>query len=303
MTNLVVGFYTNPDERCMYTFCRSLRRIYSPAECDLIIITNHFEPYFRDLNSIGVQFFGTVSTYSEGARKVWLSRAIKKASLAGMRLMARTGLLEAIGPDLALTYPILFESWKHPHFARWFAYQRLLMLNRHYAQVFLSDVRDVVFQAPFFSANSDDHVLLFEQDEEYGVPNCDTEWYRTAWGNFELHKVLGKQSVCIGTLIGPHAGMLCLVNTLTRFFSLYPFNGVEQAAFNYFALNDKLLCPYKIVGNISGAVATLSNTQAHAATAILNGYICRSADSSIIPVVHMYERFDDTSHAAAKMIC
>ena len=292
MKNLVMGFSTNQDQHSLRLFCGSLRRIYSPEQCDLVIITNRYEDYFSALAGDGVCFVSTTNTYPGTTHR--LGKAFKRIVLDGMRMATQIKLLAEWVPETLAANRVVFETWLHPQFARWIAYERFLTLNRAYAQVFLSDVRDVVFQAPLFDQGHGDWVTLFEQDEIYGRPCCDTEWYRDAWGEAALAKVIGKKAVCIGTILGPPREMLSMVTEFSAFFKRHLHRGVEQSVFNYMIHNELIRTPYRVVENIKGSVATLANYIAHDATETRDGYVRRATDGTIIPAVHMYDRWPDT---------
>ena len=292
MKDLVMGFSTNQDQHSLKLFCDSLRKVYSPEQCDLVIITNRYEEYFSDLARDGVCFIGTTNTYPGTTNLV--GKAFKRIVLSGMRVASRVKLLAESVPEIVAAYPVVLETWLLPQFVRWIAYERFLTLNRGYRQVFLSDVRDVVFQAPLFDQEPEDRVTLFGQDETYGNPGCDTQWYRDAWGAEALAKVVGKQAVCIGTILGPQDKVLSMVSEFCAFYRRHPFGGVEQCIFNYMLHNDLMRTPYRVVENIRGPVATLANHVAHDATEIRDGYVRRAIDGSIIPAVHMYDRWPDT---------
>ena len=292
MKNLVLGFSTNQDQHSLRLFCASLRRVYSPEQCDLVIITNRYEEYFADLARDGVCFVGTTNTYP--GTNHWIGKAFKRIVLNGLRVATRVKLLADRAPEIGAAYPVVLETWLHPHFVRWIAYERFLTLNRSYRQVFLSDVRDVVFQAPLFDHEPENRVSLFEQDETYGTPGCDTQWYRDAWGEAALAKVIGKKAVCIGTILGTPREVLSMVTEFCAFFRRQPYSGVEQCVFNYMIHNELMRTPYRVVENVRGPVATLANYIAHDATETRDGYVRRAADGTIIPAVHMYDRWPDT---------
>jgi hypothetical protein len=298
MKNLVMGFSTNQDERSLRLFCASLRKIYSPEQCDLVIITDRYEEYCTDLARYGVQFISTTNSYPGTNGK--LARALKKIIVSGMLKATQIKLFNKSAPEIMSVYPVLLESWLHPCSVRWFAYERFLTLNRLYSQVFISDVRDVIFQAPVFDGEPGDRVSLFEQDEIYGTADCDTNWYRDSWGESELAKVIGKEAVCMGTILGPHREVLSLVSEFCTFFKLHPYTGTDQCLFNYMIQNDLVRTPYRVVENVSGPVATLSNQIAHDATVTSDGYVRRAIDGSIIPAVHMYDRWPDTRALSAQ---
>ena len=294
MKNLVLGFSTNQDEHSVSIFCSSLRRIYSAEQCDLVIITNRYEEYFSELARDGVCFVSTTNTYPGTTHVV--GRALKRVVLDSVRVASRVKLFVEWMPELASTYKVLLETWRHPqNSVRWIAYERFLTLNRGYREVFLSDVRDVVFQGPLFDQDPENRVTLFEQEEVYGNPTSDTLWYRDSWGEQALAKVIGKKPVNVGTILGPLPEVLSIVSEFCAFFNNSPeSNGVDQCVFNYMLHNGLIRTPYRIVENIKGSVATLDNGSAHGATQTRDGYVRRAVDGSIIPAVHMYDRWPDT---------
>lgn len=288
-----MGFATNIDEKSIRIFCTSARRVYGPSECDVVIITNKYEPYFLGLNKIDVNFFETPNNYSKQLRLP--SKITNRTILSFLRALNRFPAFASTVPEISASYRTLLENWHHPHFARWFGYYRFLTLNRQYEQVLLADVKDVVFQGEFFSA-SDKVVSLFDQDVIFGESNWDTQWYREAWGEAELRKVIGKSAVCIGTILGPNPHVLSLVEQLCDFILLFPFGRIEQAVFNYMLQNELITAPHQIVPNLE-TIATLADDKVHARTITEDGLIKRATDRSVIPVVHMYDRFADTMEA------
>jgi hypothetical protein len=292
MKNLVMGFATNMDEKSVRVFCASARRVYGEAECDIVIITNNYEPYFLELNRLGVTFFETPNNYSKQTRRP--SKVLNRVALYSLRAVNGFPALANAIPEISASYRTLLETWHHPTFARWFGYHRFLTLNRQYDQVLLADVKDVVFQAPFFSA-PDNVVSLFDQDVIFGGSNWDTKWYREAWGELELKKVLGKSAVCLGTILGSNQHVRSLVGQFCRFILRVPF-GIDQPLFNYMLQNELIEAPYRIVPNLE-TIGTLADDNVHARTITEDGLIKRAADKRVIPVVHMYDRFPDTMAA------
>jgi hypothetical protein len=161
----------------------------------------------------------------------------------------------------------------------------------------LSDVKDVVFQAPFFVYSDPDKVCLCDQGLKYGEAYHDTEWYREAYGSKELDKVLGQSPLCIGTMMGPHNAVLALVRELRDEFMARPFNRIEQAVFNHLILNGSIRTPYKTLPNINGPIVTLCTDETMQNFRTDEGAIYRASDSRLVPVVHMYDRHASTSEA------
>lgn len=288
MTNLVMGFSTNAAENSLQIFARSLRKVYRPDECDIVIITNTFEPYFVDLGRLGVRFVPTPNNYSKLTGK--LSKSLNRATLLTLR--AIEPLLRRQAPEIADAYRVLIETWHHPHFVRWFAYERFLELNQQYENVMLADVKDVVFQAPFFDASSTNEVCLCDQGLQYGKTYWDTKWYRDAFGEEALQKILGRSPLCIGTMMGPHAVVLGIVRELRIEFGKRPFHRIEQAVFNHMLFERAFDTPYNVLPNVTGPIITLCDDDIIDKFTLVEQSICRALDGTVAPVVHMYDRND-----------
>ena len=156
----------------------------------------------------------------------------------------------------------------------------------------LADVKDVVFQVPFFVDSPAREVQLFAESVNFGKDDYwNTMWYRKAFGKAELKKVLGKRPICIGTILGPHEFVLSVVQELTDAIQMHLFGRIEQAVFNNLIHTGRLRTPYTVIENLSGPVGTLD---VDGLFTIRGGLICRSGDGRIIPVVHMYDRFPET---------
>jgi hypothetical protein len=293
-----MGFATNLEEHSLRVFVKSLRRVYKRRECELVIITNDFKPYFAHLSDLGVTFVPTTNNYTNSTGKV--AKTINRSILHAMRGLRKFNILERFAPEIDRAYEPLIEVWHHPHFVRWFAYKRFLALNQSYENVLLSDVKDVVFQAPFFPTVPTSKVSIFDQNLKYGEAYWDTKWYLEAFGKRALKSVLGKSAACIGTILGPHSAVLSLASELTSFFSKSPFGRIEQAVFNYLILNDMLKTPYQIVAYDVGPIATLTENL-YTQTFIKDGLIRYNKTGEAIPVVHMYDRFSDTRKAYASL--
>lgn len=288
--NLVMGFATNQSEKSIRIFCQSLRTVYSPEECDIAIIVNRCEEYFRELARFGVQFVSTPNNYSATT-----SRGAKIANrlvLRSLRFLNWLGLRRWL-PEIAASYPILLETWHHPLLARWFACCRVLSINQIYKDVCITDVKDVFFQAPFFDSSSAT-VNLFEDVDPYGRCYWNDKWYRGAFGETAFARVLGRQPVCAGTIFGDQPAMLSMLQEFTGFIARSPFGRIDQAIFNHMVLTHMFKTKCDIKPNIAGQVATLGSGHAHQSIKIADDAICRAGDGGVIPIVHMYDRWPDT---------
>ena len=166
-----------------------------------------------------------------------------------------------------------------------------MSVNQIYQQVFFADVKDVVFQAPFFESMSEDKVILFADANLYGNCYWNDTWYKEAYGKAAFTRVVGRQPVYIGTVLATQQAMLDMLREFTAFMSRSPFGRIEQAIFNHMLHTDLFKTKLETVPNITGAVATLGSHAAFEAVKVFDGAICRTSDNSIIPIVHMYDRW------------
>lgn len=289
--NLVMGFATNQSEKSLRIFCQSLRRVYRADECDVAIITNRYEPHFDELARLDVHFVSTTNTYFGDTSR--MSRAPRRLVLDAFRLLKRIkgdGWLS----EIAQAYPVLLETWTYPHLARWFAYRRVLSLNQFYRQVLLADVKDVVFQARFFENSPEEKVCLFADVNLYGNCYWNDRWYKEGYGKAAFARIVGRQPVCVGTMLGTQQAVLGMLGEFTAFMARSPRWRVEQAMFNHMLHTNGFRTKLETIPNISGAVATLGSDAAHESVRIVDGAIRRVNDGSVIPIVHMYDRWPDT---------
>lgn len=295
--NLIIGFGTNQSYGSVAIFCNSALAV-AGDRCDVVIVTNQPGEGFERLSRSGVLFVPTVSEFKP--LRSGRARTLRKATIALARRFRGSGLSGfLLGSDDQL-YRSVFEQWHHPHYARWIAYERFLDINRAYDQVFISDVRDVAFQAdPFAGGRAAAEVQLFQELEPFGdvtTAAANTNWYRDAYGARALDAVRGRLPVCIGTILGPHAQVLSLVREISAHFLAHPFGAVEQAIFNHMLAEGLVRTPHRLVPNMTGAVATLSSQAARDMASIEGGRLHRPGDGAVFPAVHLYDRFADTEH-------
>lgn len=283
-----MGFATNQSETSVRIFCYSLRTVYRPAECDIVIITNRHEEYFRELARIGVRFEPTPNNYSPKTPQT--TRAIRRGILYGFRFLnnRRTWI-----PEIADAYRGLLEMSLFPHLARWFAYTRFLSVNKIYQHVCFLDVKDVFFQERFFPVSPEDKVTVFADVDAYGDGLTNDAWYKLAYGGAALARIAGRQAICVGTVLGTQEATVRLLKEFTNFIARSPFGRIEQAIFNHMLHTDLFRTKPQVAPNISNSVANLASKSAHDSVVILDGQLCRTIDNSVIPIVHMYDRWPE----------
>ena len=198
--NVLLGFATNLSPERIEVLSKTLRSIYSPNECDLVIYTNNVN---RELSYIAkehsVNFLYTPNTYSFSVNKI--SKLLNRIIINSTNWLARyTCNFPSLKIIFYEAYPLLIKLWHHPHFVRWLCYKEFFDTHRNYKKVCISDVKDVAFQAPFFEKLDSSVLHLFEQDVFYGIfdghNRYDTLWYRDAYGLKELNKIKDKPALC-----------------------------------------------------------------------------------------------------------
>jgi hypothetical protein len=288
MKNLVMGFATNQSAQDLKIFITSLRRVYSPDQCDVVLLVDRAPEGVDTSGPLAINLVTTTNVYPirnkiERRAKSLLIRLASAASQATASAIA--------GPAKAALRPAM-ERWHHPCFARWLAYRRFLLAHPEYDNVLLTDVRDVLFQRPFFEERTQG-VQFFEQDAVYGVDRCDTDWYREAFGEEGLARVVGRPALCAGTVMGSRDDLVTFIDEFVDWFSVAPFDGVDQAKLNGLLLQGQPRFAYQVNSNGKGPISTLGNQKAAAAIKVVDGQIV-NARGAVAPIVHMYDRFAHT---------
>jgi len=289
-----MGFATNIKAERIEVFAKTLRQIYRPDECDVVVYTNAAP---QDVAAVAeryaVELVYTANNYGPTLGKVskLLSRAIVYSTKT---LAAASRPIAALGPVFGDLYPALLKLWHHPHFVRWFCYQEFLRVHREYDKVLLSDVKDVAFQATFFDFFQVPKLLFFEQDQEYDGENIDSQWYRAAYGEAEFEKVKGSPSLCIGTVLGDRDSIESFVDRIVAEILRRPYGRIEQTVLNKLHHSDGFQgLPVQAVKNAVGPVLTLSCYYTESLFA-LEPRGLRGNDGRIVPIIHMYDRIPRT---------
>jgi hypothetical protein len=166
--------------------------------------------------------------------------------------------------------------------------------NRYCDRVFLTDVRDVVFQDDPFSGAPTGEVIVFLEDPRWTLDTCPYHayWLRTLFGDQVLNEVSGRRISCAGTVLGTWNGILryLLLMQLTTFQCAVParlLEGIDQGIHNVILHRNKL--PAVTVVENAEHVFTMGTVPRENVlitrdkkVADLRGRIC--------PVLHQYDR-------------
>lgn len=164
-------------------------------------------------------------------------------------------------------------------------------------RIFLTDVRDVYFQADPFS-----HIATTELEfflEPMLIKNCEfnTSTILESYGEEVVNQLGDQHIICAGTTMGSRTGIITylteMVNELARLRMLKDKFVMDQASHNYLIYTDRFPNHKKYHTN-DGPVATL-----HHMRAVIfdnNGNLTNS-DGSVIAIVHQWDRLSKDHRA------
>jgi len=171
--------------------------------------------------------------------------------------------------------------------------QYLREQGRDYDRVFLTDCRDVYFQADPFSWNPSPgvHFCLEEPANKIGRCPHHIRWIKSQFGQAMLDRMSGETVSCAGTTFGDIAGITeylsCMVSLSMRARSLRENDG-DQGIHNYI-LHEKLLPRVTVHENRRGPVLTLGPMQMADLKINPDGLVVDET-GRLVPVLHQYDR-------------
>lgn len=198
-------------------------------------------------------------------------------------------LLNEVGVEAVA--PLCVDGWSpHPVMKRFAAFDHLLSRWPGVGGVLITDVRDVVFQAPPFEPSPARLQVFVEADQPLGRHHFNMKYLTALAGADVARQLAAAPCLCVGTVMGPREAMMrfCrLVLTLaaTPRSEIGGAFGADQAACNLAAHLG--LMEMDVVPNY-GRVATLGLTPADR-LGLVDGRIV-NPDGTRSPIVHQYDR-------------
>lgn len=173
--------------------------------------------------------------------------------------------------------------------ARWEMYKNFLDNHDEYENIFVTDIRDVIFQGDIFKAyDQHKNFLVYATEAELikdDKGNNNQTWIRRLLGETEYQNIKDKQIICCGTVLGTRAEMDVLFVHMIEILKRSTAWGDEQAAMNYLVHNNLLPIENLIESNVeTGAIFTtgiIDNPK-------LSGDNVLRGDGNIPAVVHQY---------------
>ena len=179
--------------------------------------------------------------------------------------------------------------------ARFFCYRDyLLNMREKPGLVFLSDLRDVVFQTDPFS-------WPFQPGISVAV-ECTSRKIKDSWAAVkgllestsvrETCRLARHDIVCAGTTMADYGTMMKYLELMTaginRRFFWGLLDGIDQGLHTYFTHN-RLISPTHYYTNWTGPFLTMDSEVVLPKHKNAEGYLCNE-DGSIVPIVHQYDR-------------
>ncbi len=189
-----------------------------------------------------------------------------------------------------------FETWRMMpvciHFARYLKYLEYLIENP-YRRIFLTDTRDVIFQADPFAGVADESLFVFAEDQSVAIGNCadNAKWVREAFGLHKLGEIRDRRISCSGTTMGSHSGIMRYLSTMIEAATRAKpeslrIDGIDQGLHNAI-IHDGALKDFRLLEN-QHHVATLGHVKPDRVSLSSDGKVI-NADGTMSAVVHQYD--------------
>lgn len=198
-------------------------------------------------------------------------------------------------------FPWVYKKYVDPHLlnSRFEIYSHIIqLLTNAESKIFLTDVRDVVFQKNIFDdvKFGENEITFFVESPFHLFKNCKVNsfWYLFAFGLKDYRKVKNKPVICAGTILGSRNAILKYLNNqihiskwlLETKMGAHYLN-TDQAIHNYIAYSCDFKCKldseYNLVYTVSNDVNSDFKFDAQLAR----------IDEQIPAVVHQYDRHDE----------
>jgi len=170
-------------------------------------------------------------------------------------------------------------SCLHIQSARHVVYYDLLANEGRYGKydrIFLTDVRDVVFQGDLFREIPDDRISFFLEDPRIPIKSCkwNADWILTGFGPEMLAALGDKPISCSGTVLGKaDAVMEYLIQMQLHYTVMFPealdLRGIDQGVHNVIVYQG-VIPKQKVLENGDG-ILTIGNTLGDTSTFVSEG--------------------------------
>ena len=169
-----------------------------------------------------------------------------------------------------------------------------------YAQVFLTDTRDVFFQKSPFDYRYTKDINFFLENSERLIKECpfNAPWVRSVYGSNGLNKI-GHNNICnVSLSLGTYDGMVNYLELITPQLTS-GIIGADMAVHNYM-VHTNAFPNCEVFRNGDGGIATIGSTENHLFN--VNGQLVNER-GEVAAVVHQYDRHPNIVNKVRAQCC
>jgi hypothetical protein len=286
MKNVVLGTINNYSYADIEIFINSFLKHNNSEECDLVLFASDFTP-----ETI------IAANSNTNIKLIRANFAMKRIDY----LFRRNKLTNRI--HTLLWYLLTTQTARHYLLSRttgimvrrFVHYYNFLRNNKNkYRFVFLTDIRDVLWQSALFSStlNHGLHVFMEDPSSYIGCNNDNNyTWLIRLFGKLETETLRGRINSCAGTILGDTESTLNYLAKLLWFAGKKNAHeyGDDQAIHNYIIHNNLMDNIFKHE-NESGPVLTMCDMpEEKCVFGTDNKWV--NKDKKVVPILHHYDRY------------
>ncbi len=183
---------------------------------------------------------------------------------------------------------------------RYYKYLEFLEKN-YYNNIFITDVRDVIFQEnPFNFIKNNKFLYFFEEDrsECLGNNTYNDAWIISAFGESKLNELKNKPIICSGITFGSYDNILHYLIKMINILNVlkiqnpnaYKVLGIDQGIHNYIAYKENKSFKGFEIKELGDIVATIGITSQNNPDSITIKNNLIYLNNKLATVVHQYDR-------------
>lgn len=176
----------------------------------------------------------------------------------------------------------------------------LEQFGANYAQVLISDTRDVIFQGDIFKSFENYPNYFGYATEKLSIGEdkiCNYVWIESCFGKATADKLSDKKIICCGTVIGTVNKMKTFCRIMWENLKAEMIWGHEQAVMNHLVYENLLPIENLLEIDIDGEIFTM----AYAENFSIRGDKIFCGNGKCPAVVHLYDRFNETVNLVDKV--
>ncbi len=177
---------------------------------------------------------------------------------------------------------------------RWEMYTNFLDVHSEYDKIFVTDIRDVIFQGNVFEnyIGYQNFLVYGSTKYKYQTSGYDSQWFRNIFSEDDYQQIKDKLVICCGMVLGSRVEMINFFKKMTELLKNSDTWGDEQAAMNYLIYNKQLPIENLIESNVeTGAFINLGVIGTPHVGFVKGDKILRE-DGGMPAVVHQWTGYD-----------